>query len=67
MQPNEQTVARLDSESNVPFERVVKQLPVVILALCPSNEAVHQNSTFDQIAPRAVSGTTVVVRTRLFI
>ena len=48
-------------ESNVPLERVVKQLPVVVLAFYPSNETVHQNGNAERIAPVAVSGATALL------
>ena len=57
----EQTVARLDMEPNVPLEREVNRLPVVVLTLLPSNEAVHQTSTLARIATRAGSGATALL------
>ena len=59
----EQTVARLDVEPNVPLERVVKRLPVVVLVLLPSNERVHQNGTLAWGTPGAVSGATHLLET----
>jgi len=63
----ERTVARLDAEPNVPLEREVNRLPVVVLVLLPSNEAVHQTSTLARIAARAGSGATALLEAVFFI
>ena len=63
----DQTVARLDVEPNVPLERVVNRLPVVVLVLLPSNERVHQNGTLAWVAPGAVSGATHLLELFTFL